>query len=94
MSVRTIAIYNGSTVVTRVLDAESVSKALKTNLTEDLVWNAANRWTLDVTDVPKEVLDYLETDEDFTVEQRELGASNGPFAEPPTDDAFDDDENV
>lgn len=74
MAQRIIAKYNGSTVHTRILEAKQVNKSLQTNLKEDLTWNAANRWTLDVTDAPQEILDYLDEDDDFKLQKREVDA--------------------
>lgn len=98
MAKRTIATYTGPSEHTRILDVKTVNEALKTNLTEDLVWNKANRWMVDVTDAPKEVLDYLEEDESFKLDDREVGKettpAEGPFAEPSVDAEEDDEEDV
>lgn len=74
---RKIAKYNGSTIHTRVLDKKSVNKSLKTSLDRDLVWDRDNNWEVDVTDVPAEVLNYLDNvDDDFSVSERDVDMSD------------------
>ena len=67
-----IATYLGPTQHTRILDRKTVNKHLHTALQRDLVFEESNRWTVDVGDVPQEVLDDLEADADFKLEDREV----------------------
>lgn len=67
-----VAVYNGPTQHRRILDRKSVNKTLVTNMTKDLVFDASNRFTQTLEGQPKEVLDYLESDPLFKVEDRDV----------------------
>ena len=71
-----VAVYKGPTQHRRVLDRKSVNKTLLTSLDRDLVFDASNRFTQTLEGVPPEVMDYLENDPLFKVEEREVAVDD------------------
>lgn len=71
-----VAVYTGPSQHTRILDRKSVNKTLVTAMPRDLTFNAENSWTQTLEEMPKEVMDYLESDPLFKVEDREVAVDD------------------
>jgi hypothetical protein len=69
-----VAKYLGPTQHTRIIEAKQFNEEYFSNMKKDLVWEERNRWMVDVSDVTPEMLEYLESDPDFSIEDHEMAA--------------------
>ena len=77
-----VAHYLGPSQHTRIIEAKQFNRDFFSNVKEDLVWEEANRWRVNVTDAPPELIEYLESDSDFELEDHEQAVDEDAEAAP------------